>query len=124
MWTIWSKINWLATHAHIGYRDTMLSFGIDGMTLFVLLNFSEVRQRAVLQCRDSQYGWLWLNVFTVMILVMNLTESIFLIQNDTIFVLFAIAIIMFSLYASVVSTSPRPPRWSPARSTTKELQIS
>lgn len=34
-----------------------------------------------------------------MVLVMNLTESIFLVQNDAIFVLFAAGIIMFSLYS-------------------------
>jgi len=123
-WIIWSKINWLAPHAHNGYRDTMLSFGISGMTLFALMLLRAVHQGAVLQCRDPQYGWLWLNVFTVMILVMNLTESIFLVQNDAIFILFATAIIMFSLYAPVVSTNPRPPPQAPARSTTRELQIS
>ncbi len=123
-WVIWSKIQWLAPHAHNGYRDTMLSFGIIGMTLFALILLRAVRQGAILQCRDPQYGWLWLNVFTIMILVMNLTESIFLVQNDAIFVLFATAMIMFSLYAPVVSASSCPPRQAPARSMMTELQLS
>ena len=93
------------------------------MTLFVLMVLRAVRQGAVLQCRDPQYGWLWLNVFMIMILVMNLTESIFLVQNDSIFVLFATAVIMFSLYAPVASTSSSPPRRAPAPSTTAQLQI-
>lgn len=102
-WSIWSEILWMAPHAHNGYRDAMLSFGIIGTAFFVLLLLRAVRQGAILQCRDPQYGWLWLNVFTVMILVMNLTESIFLIQNDAIFILFSTAIIMFSLHVPVVS---------------------
>lgn len=93
----------MAPHAHNGYRDTMLSFGIIGTPFFVLLLLRAVHQGAILQCRDPQYGWLWLNVFTVMVLVMNLTESIFLVQNDAIFILFSTAIIMFSLHVPVVS---------------------
>ncbi len=105
-WAIWSEIQWMAPHAHNGFRDTMLSFGIVGMIPFVLLLLRALRQGAVLQCRDPQYGWLWLNVFTVMVLVMNLTESIFLVQNDAIFILFTTAIIMFSLHVPAVSTEP------------------
>jgi exopolysaccharide production protein ExoQ len=105
-WSIWSEIQWMAPHAHNGYRDTMLSFGLIGMIPFVLLLLRALHEGAVLQCRDAQYGWLWLNVFVVMVLVMNLTESIFLVQNDAIFILFITAFIMFSLYLPVVSTEP------------------
>lgn len=105
-WTIWGEIQWIAPHAHNGFRDTMLSFGVSGTALFTLVLLRALRQGAALHCRDPHYGWLWLNVFFVMILVMNLTESMFLIQNDTIFVLFATSIVMFSLYAPVASTYP------------------
>ncbi|NKK68876.1 O-antigen ligase family protein [Rhizobium leguminosarum bv. viciae] len=123
-WIIWSKIQWMAPHAHNGFRDTMLSFGISGMTLFALMLLQALRQGAALQCGDPRYGWLWLNVFTVVILVMNLTETIFLIQNDAIFILFTTGIIMFSLYEPVVSTAPGRQRRAPVRSRTPELQIS
>ncbi|NKL01824.1 O-antigen ligase family protein [Rhizobium leguminosarum bv. viciae] len=124
-WIIWSKIQWMAPHAHNGFRDTLLSFGISGMTLFALMLLQALRQGAALQCGDPRYGWLWLNVFTVVVLVMNLTETIFLIQNDAIFILFTTAIIMFSLYKPVVvSTSPGRQLRTPARSRTAELQIS
>jgi exopolysaccharide production protein ExoQ len=98
-WAIWSKIQWMAPHAHNGFRDTLLSFGIGGMIVLVLVVVRAIRQGAVLQCRAPKDGWLWLNVYIVMVLVMNLTESIFLVQNDAIFVLFSTAIIMFSVYA-------------------------
>jgi exopolysaccharide production protein ExoQ len=100
-WAIWSTIQWMAPHAHNGFRDILLSFGIGGMALFVLVVVPAIRRGAVLQCRAPEDGWLWLNVFVIMVLVMNLTESIFLVQNDAIFVLFAAGIIMFSLYSPV-----------------------
>jgi exopolysaccharide production protein ExoQ len=121
-WTIWSTIKWQAPHAHNGFRDIMLGFGIIGMVPFVLVLFRAVCQGAVLQCRDPHYCWLWLNVLTVMILVMNLTESIFLIPNDAIFILFATAIIMFSLYVPVVSAEPAGQRRLPGRNLVRELQ--
>ncbi|MGO6904787.1 O-antigen ligase family protein, partial [Rhizobium ruizarguesonis] len=83
-----------------------------------------IRQGAFLQCHDPQYGWLWLNVLTIMILVMNLTESIFFVQNDAIFILFTTAIIMFSLYAPVVSISRSPRGQAPTRALTSGLQTS
>jgi exopolysaccharide production protein ExoQ len=122
-WAIWSKIRWMAPHSHNGFRDTILSFGVVGMTLFLLMVLRAVCQGAVLQCRNHQYGWLWPNVFMIMVLVMNLTESLFLMQNESISVLFATTIIMFSLYSPVASTSSSPPRRAPARSTTPQLQI-
>ncbi|MBB3916733.1 O-antigen ligase family protein [Rhizobium fabae] len=121
---IWLMLGWAAPHAHNGYRDILLSFGIMGMVPFVMLILHAIRQGASLQCHDPQYGWLWLNVFTIMILVMNLTESIFFAQNDAIFILFAAAIIMFSLYAPVVSTSRSPSWQAPTRGLTSGLQIS
>jgi exopolysaccharide production protein ExoQ len=123
-WGIWSKIRWLAPHAHNGFRDVLLSFGLSGMALFAVVLCRALRQGAILQCRDPQYGWLWLNVFTIMILVMNLTESIFLIQNDTIFILFATGIIMFSLYAPVASVSSRRQQGAAAPGFATSVKIS
>ncbi|MBX4925386.1 O-antigen ligase family protein [Rhizobium binae] len=111
---MWAKIRWAAPHAHNGYRDILLSFGVVGMIPFALMLPHAIRQGAMLHCHDAQYGWLWLNVLTIMILVMNLTESIFFVQNDAIFILFTTAIIMFSLYAPVVSIS-HAPAWQPSR---------
>ncbi|MEP9374141.1 O-antigen ligase family protein [Mesorhizobium sp. KR1-2] len=120
-WGIWSEIQWMAPHAHNGFRDTMLSFGLIGMVPFVWLLLRALRQGAVLQCRDPKYGWLWLNVLTVMMLVMNLTESLFLVLNDVIFTLFATAIIMFSLYAPLFRSAPIP-RGGRAHAELAELQ--
>ncbi|RWX19103.1 O-antigen ligase family protein [Rhizobium hidalgonense] len=121
---IWLMLGWAAPHAHNGYRDILLSFGVMGMVPFSLMLPQAIRQGASLQCQDPQYGWLWLNVLTIMILVMNLTESIFFVQNDAIFILFAAAIIMFSLYAPVVSMNRSPPLQAPPHDLTSGLQIS
>lgn len=98
-WAIWSNIGWMAPHAHNGFRDTLLSFGIGGTLVLVAVVVRALRQGSVLQCLAPEDGWLWLNVIVAMVLVMNLTESIFLVPNDAIFVLFTTAIIMFSVYA-------------------------
>ncbi|TAM99036.1 MAG: O-antigen ligase family protein [Rhizobiaceae bacterium] len=104
-WAIWSKIGWQAPHAHNGFRDILLNFGIGGTGLFVLIFLRALYQGARLQCRATSDGWLWLNVFVVMVLVMNLTESIFLMQNDAIFTLFTAAVVMFSLYTPAYETT-------------------
>lgn len=122
-WAIWSEIRWQAPHAHNGFRDTMLSFGLCGTALFIALLVRAMYQGAVLHCRDPYFGWLWMNVFTGVMLVMNLTESLFLIQNDAIFILFATGVIMFSLYAPSVSINPNPQRPVPMRGPTPELQV-
>ncbi|SHF00032.1 exopolysaccharide production protein ExoQ [Kaistia soli DSM 19436] len=100
-WAIWNKVAWMPPHAHNGYRDILLSFGVGGFVLFCGVVMRAVHQGAVLQCREPQEGWLWLNVFLIMVLVMNLTESLFLNQNDCIATMFATAIIMFSVCAPV-----------------------
>lgn len=98
-WAIWSELAWPAPHAHNGYRDTLLNFGLVGMTIFGAAIVRAVVQGAALLRRVPQDGWLWLNVMVGMFLVMNLTESLFLVQNDFLFVLFATALVMFGLRA-------------------------
>ena len=98
-WAIWSELAWPAPHAHNGYRDTLLNFGLVGMMIFGVAIVRAVIQGAILLRRAPQDGWLWLNVVVGMFLVMNLTESLFLVQNDFLFVLFATALVMFGLRA-------------------------
>jgi exopolysaccharide production protein ExoQ len=107
-WAIWSKIGWLAPHAHSGYRDTLLNFGLVGMAIFMVAIARALVQGATLLGGAPQDGWLWLNVTVGMFLVMNLTESLFLMQNDFLFVLFATALIMFGLRAPEVRRNPPP----------------
>jgi exopolysaccharide production protein ExoQ len=96
-WAIWSKVAWQAPHAHSGYRDTLLNFGIVGAAIFAAAIVRAMVQGATLVTQARRDGWLWLNVFAGMFLVMNLTESLFLMQNEFLFVLFATAILMFGL---------------------------
>lgn len=117
-WTIWSKIMWQSPHAHNGFRDILLSFGILGLTPFVIMVVRALRHGAMLQCADQDFGWLWLNVMIGMVITMNFTESIFLAQNDAIFILFSACIIMTSLYAPVALAGRRYPAQLPAGANT------
>jgi len=96
-WKIWGEIGWMAPHSHNGYRETMLSLGVVGLAVLGLVIVRAVFQGAVLQFSASEDGWLWLNVLVGIFLVMNLTESIFLVQNDLYWILVTTAIIAFSL---------------------------
>ena len=96
-WVIWSKIGWMAPHAHNGYRETLLNFGLAGGMVLAFVVFRAIRQGAALHCRQPEAGWAWLNVLVGAFLIMNLTESLMLAQNSLLFTLFAAAIISFSL---------------------------
>lgn len=98
-WKIWTDLRWMAPHAHNGYRDILLSFGIVGFFIFALAVARALCDGARLQCRRPDEGWLWLNVLMGTFLVMNLVESMFLVQNESLFVLFAAAMIGSSTHA-------------------------
>ena len=98
-WTIWSNIGWMAPHSHNGFREILLSFGLGGLAIFALVMLRAFRAGAALHCGSPSEGWLWTNVVMVMVLVMNLTESMLLVQNDSMFTVFMAAIIMCSLHA-------------------------
>lgn len=97
-WEIWSRVAWPAPHAHNGYRDALLSFGVVGTALLLAVLARAVRQGAALHCRRPDEGWLGLNILVAVILVMNLTESTLLAQNSFIFTLFIAAAVKFSLH--------------------------
>lgn len=96
-WRIWSAIGWQAPHAHNGYRDTLLSLGVVGLVLLLAVIVRGIRQGAQMICRAPGEGWVWLNTYVAMMLVVNLTESNFLVQNDLLFILFVTALIMFAI---------------------------
>ena len=37
---IWSKIGWMAPHAHNGYRETLLNFGVMGALVMASMLFT------------------------------------------------------------------------------------
>ena len=98
-WRIWGEVGWMAPHAHNGYRDLLLSFGLGGTAVFALVVARALARGAALQARAPEEGWLWLNVWIGVFLVMNLTETLFLVPNSFLFTLFAAAIAMVSIRA-------------------------
>ncbi|ACM04025.1 O-antigen ligase family protein [Cereibacter sphaeroides] len=95
-WVIWTKLVWMAPHAHNGYRDTLLSLGLVGLALLVVVIVRALRQGAALLSREPSEPWLVLNVLVAVFLVMNMTESLLLQQNNFLFILFVTAALMFS----------------------------
>lgn len=96
-WRIWGVIGWEAPHSHNGYRETTLGLGLVGLATLAVLIARAMWQAGSLYCGRPADGWLWINVFLGMYLVMNLTESIFLVQNDLFWTLFVAVIVMASL---------------------------
>jgi exopolysaccharide production protein ExoQ len=105
-WRVWARVGWMAPHAHSGFRDVLLNFGLFGFLVLVATVARALRQGAALFCARPEEGWLWLNLVIVWLLVLNLAESVMLIQNDFLFVLFATAILSVGLRAPDLAAPP------------------
>jgi hypothetical protein len=86
----------------------LLNFGLIGLVIVAFVVVRAVRQGATLYCRAPEEGWLWLNLLVAWFLMLNLAESIMLVQNDFIFVIFATAILSFGLRAPEIVRRPTP----------------
>lgn len=106
MWHIWAESGWEPPHAHSGFRDVLLNFGLVGFVLLAATLVRAVRQGAALHCRRPEEGWLWLNLLIGWFIVLNLAESVMLVQNDALFVLFATAILSCGLRAPELDRVP------------------
>lgn len=96
-WAIWGAVGWMPPNAHSGYRETLLGTGLVGFTLLLVVTARATWQGASLHVGDPEGGWLGLNLFVGSFLVMNLTESMFMLQNDIYWTLFMSCAIAFSL---------------------------
>ncbi|SES40435.1 exopolysaccharide production protein ExoQ [Tranquillimonas rosea] len=95
-WEIWSQLQWKAPHAHNGYRDLLLNFGVIGVGVFYVVIAKAVRQGIALCTRDPSGGWLWPMLAIGVTLVLNLSETTFLVQNDLLWLLCATGILSIS----------------------------
>ncbi|MRX51828.1 O-antigen ligase family protein [Paracoccus sp. S-4012] len=95
-WAIWTRLGWMAPHAHNGYRDALLSVGLVGTVLLIIVILRALRDGARLHCRFPAEQWLWINAIICVTLVMNLTESTLLMQNSFQFTIFMTAVLMIS----------------------------
>ena len=93
MWEIWETLGWEPPHAHNGYRDVLLGTGVVGLALFALVTLRAIHQTIALTVTAPREGWLWCIVLILSVLVMNLTESNMLMQNDIIWILFSTAVL-------------------------------
>ncbi len=113
MWTIWYQLAWQPPHAHNGYREVLLSLGLVGFGLLVLLVARGLYQGCALLCREPQAGWLWLNVIVGVFLVLNITECLLFEQNSFFSILFVTVLLMFG--ARFRETTPSQSSWTAAR---------
>ena len=97
LWTIWGQLGWAPPHAHNGYRDLLLSFGLVGLVPFVFMIARALFQGGALHCAAPHAGWIWPNALFGMFLVMNLAESLILEQNSFLFIVFATCVLMFGM---------------------------
>jgi O-antigen ligase len=104
-WRIRSLVNWPAPHAHNGYRDILLNFGLVGAATFLWLIVKTLIEGMTLHLRRPRDGWLMPNVLIGMFLVMNATESLFLVQNEALSVLFSATVLMVGLRAPEASAT-------------------
>ena len=108
MWNIWEAIGWQAPHAHSGYRDLLLGIGIVGLCVFAVVALQAITQSLALCAIAPQDGWLWSAVLILSVLIMNLTETTLLVQNDIAWVLFSTAVLTTSYhYARMRQPLPR-----------------
>ncbi len=92
-------LQWIPPHAHNGYRDMLLNFGIPGLVLLVLTIVRAIRRGGVLLCAQPEAGWAWMNVSIGVMVVLNLSESNFLAQNDIQSLMMMTVVAMFGLRA-------------------------
>lgn len=95
-WRIWEALGWQAPHAHNGYRDLMLGVGLVGLVLFVIVTARGLSQGLALCTEAPGEAWTLPVSFITISLVLNLTESTILMQNDLMWVLFATAVVGIS----------------------------
>ena len=112
-WRLWASAGWNAPHAHSGFRDVLLNFGLVGFVVIAATIGRAMRQGAALHCGQPEKGWLWINLLMVWFLVLNLAESVMFVQNDALFVLFAAAILSCGLRRRSSTASRRRGRWCP-----------
>jgi exopolysaccharide production protein ExoQ len=96
VWRIWGEIGWQAPHSHNGYYEVMLGLGFVGSMTLAIVVIRAAYHGAALHCSRPNDGWLWFNVFVGVFLVLNLTESMMVNQNDFFWLLFTTAAIAFS----------------------------
>ncbi|WP_353475860.1 O-antigen ligase family protein (plasmid) [Salipiger sp. H15] len=99
-WGIWGQIRWFAPHAHNGYREILLNFGVLGGVLVAILLVMILWRGALLHCRSRDSAWLWPNILMGQLLIINLTESTLLVQNHFQWSLMAVVMLWVLLASS------------------------
>ena len=105
----WESQGWQAPNAHNGYRETMLGLGSVGLLLLIALTFRAVAQGVTLCSMAPGEGWILPVLIVCISLILNLSESIFLKQNDLLWLLYSASVISISCrHAALRHPVPEP----------------
>ncbi len=108
-WAIWRDLQWQPPHSHNGYRETLLNFGLLGIVLLVVVLVLAILRGARLHCAAPKAGWLWLNVLIGVLMLINLTESNLMVQNDLLWILMTTAIVAIATRRDDAAPMPELP---------------
>ena len=98
---VWLIFAWQPPHAHNGFLDLWLQLGLVGLVLFVWLLLHGLSKAALLVSESSPES-MWPFLYLIFVLMANITESMTLVSNSILTVLFITAI------AYPTGRSPRP----------------
>jgi exopolysaccharide production protein ExoQ len=97
-YSIYSESGWSPPHAHSGFRDLLLSVGFVGVAVLVFVVVQSLIRGLTLQFARPDDGWTWCNLMIAFSLIVNLSESTFLMQNDLIWTMTATAILTINFH--------------------------
>lgn len=100
---LWARLGWEAPHAHNGALELLLDIGIIGSALF-FASLARTVRRALLSTQPAiQLHNYWGLIFLIFLLLVNVTESAFLSQNN----IFWAVQVAITLHLAVYSRSTR-----------------
>lgn len=99
---VWQAVGWMPPNAHSGYLELCLSLGAVGATIFAASVISSIGRSLARVRRGDRASVIWSITFLAIFLVMNLSESHILEQNDIVWILYV---------ATAVSLARPDQRW-------------
>ncbi len=84
----YSNSSYVPPHSHNGYLDTVISFGLIGMVLFIITYVMLFRRAYILMRWDRTHERLWPILFLSFLLLYNFTEPTFIEHNSIFWIIY------------------------------------
>lgn len=102
---VWRVTAWEAAFAHNGFLDLALDLGALGLCVFTLHFLTTIAWSLVALRREADPAVVWLPIFMAFLLLLNLTESSFLRQNNFLWIVYVVVALKAR---AVLRTAPAP----------------